>query len=585
MDRDQVAAILAEIGTLLELQGENAFRTNAYHNGARAIQQLEEDLADLVRDGRLESVPGIGATLRDKITTLVTTGSLPFYDTLKARVPPGLVQMLRIPGLGPKKVKALHDQLGLDSLDTLKAACESGQVAKLKGFGTKTQDKILEGLTFLDQIGNRVRRDQALFLSESIASALRALPGVGRLEVCGSIRRCRDTVKDIDILVTSDDPAPIMDHFVSLPGVLQVTGHGATKASIIYQKVTASGSRITMNADLRVVSEEHFPFALHYFTGSKEHGVAMRVRAIQMGLKLNEYELAGADRSVPCRDEADLFRALGLDLIPPELREDTGEMAAAEQHSLPQLVEVGDIRGVFHNHTSYSDGVNSIEEMAQAARALGFSYLGIGDHSQSLTVANGLTPERVRQQWAEIDAVNRRLRGFKVFKGTECDILPDGRLDFDDDLLAGFDYVVASVHSHFNMTRDEMTRRVIRAVRHPRVTMLGHATGRLLLRRDGYPIDLEAVLAAAAEAGTLVEINADPHRLDLDWIHCKRARTLGVKLVINPDAHSTGGLRNFVYGVEVARRGWLEKADVFNTLSAAEVTAWLARRMNTTDES
>lgn len=585
MDRDQVAAILAEIGTLLELQGENAFRCNAYHNAARAVQQLEEDLGDLVRAGRLTSVPGIGETLRDKITTLVNTGRLPFYDDLKAKVPPGLIQMLRIPGLGPKKVKALHDQLQIDSLDKLEAACRTGQVAKLKGFGARTQDKILEGIAFLDQIGNRVRLDQALLVADALVEGLRDLPGVRRLEVCGSIRRRKETIKDIDILVTADDPTTVMDRFVHLPGVIQVTGHGPTKSSIIVQKVTASGTRLTMNADLRIVSEEQFPFALHYFTGSKEHGIAMRVRAIRAGLKLNEYELAGEDRSIPCTDEADLFRALGLDCIPPELREDTGEMTAAETHTLPQLIEAGDIKGLFHNHTVYSDGVNTVEEMARAAKALGLSYLGIGDHSQSLTVANGLSPERVRRQHAEIDAVNKQFRGMRVFKGTECDILPDGSLDYDDELLATFDYVVASVHSHFHLTRDEMTARIIRAIRHPRVTMLGHSTGRLLLRRDGYQVDLEAVLEAAAEAGTMVEINADPHRLDLDWVHCKRARALGVLLVINPDAHSTGGLRNYLFGVDVARRGWLEKKDVFNTRSTAEVAKWFAERKKRADRS
>lgn len=585
MDRDQVAAILAEIGTLLELQGENAFRSNAYHNAARAVLQLEEDLADLVRTDRLVTVPGIGATLRDKITALVTTGELPFYENLKAKTPPGLIRMLRIPGLGPKKVKALYDQLHIDTLEGLKAACEAGKVAKLKGFGAKTEAKILEGIAFLDQVGNRVRLDQAQMVADAIVAEMRQVPGVRHLEVCGSIRRRKETIKDIDILVTADDATPVMERFVTLPGILQVTGQGPTKSSIIIQKVTASGNRITMNADLRVVSDAHFPFALHYFTGSKEHGKAMRVRAIEYGLKLNEYELAGEGRSIPCQSEADLFRALGMDYLPPELREDTGEMTAATEHTLPALVEAGDIKGLFHNHTVYSDGVNTVEEMARAAKALGLTYLGIGDHSQSLTVANGLTPERVREQHAEIDTVNKRLKGMRVFKGTECDILPDGSLDYDDDLLATFDYVVASVHSHFHMTREEMTARIIRAVRHPRVAMLGHSTGRLLLRRDAYAVDLEAVLEAAAEAGTMVEINADPHRLDLDWIHCKRAKTLGVMLVINPDAHSTGGLRNFHYGVDVARRGWLEKKDVFNTRSAAEVARYFAERKQRADRA
>jgi DNA polymerase (family 10) len=578
MDKDQVAAILAEIGTLLELQGENSFRVNAYHNGARAIAQLEQDLGEVVRQGRLMEIPGIGSTLRDKITTLVTTGALPFYDDLKAKVPAGLVEMLRIPGLGPKKVMALHQQLGIDTLDKLKAACESDEVAGLRGFGTKTQQKILEGLTFLAEMGNRVRLDQALLLAEGLVEGLRDLPGVKRLEVCGSIRRRRETIKDIDLLVSSDDPIPIMERFVSLPGVIQITGQGSTKSSVVVQRVMASGVRVTMNADLRVVSDEQYPFALHYFSGSKEHCVAMRIRAQQYGLKLNEYALAGPERTVSCKDEADVFRALELDYIPPEMRESTGEMEAAAGHSLPKLVELGDIQGVFHNHTVASDGGNTLEEMVQAAKSMGLKYLGIGDHSQSLTVANGLSPERLREQMAEIDRLQKRIKGFRIFKGTECDILDDGRLDYDDDLLGELDYVVASVHSFFNMTRQEMTDRIVRAVRHPRVTMLGHSTGRLLLRRDGYQVDLDAVLQAAAEHGTLIEINADPHRLDLDWVHCKRARAMGVMLVINPDAHSTDGLANYAFGVDVARRGWLEKANVFNTRSAAEVAKWLAER-------
>jgi DNA polymerase (family 10) len=533
----------------------------------------------VVREGRLTSIPGIGDTLRDKITTLVTTGSLPFYEELKKKVPAGLLEMMRIQGLGPKKVKALHDQLGIDTLDKLKEACEDDRVAGLRGFGAKTQQKILEGLQFLNEMGGRVRLDQALRVADGLVEGLRGLAGVERIEVCGSIRRRKETVKDIDILVSSDaEPGPIMERFVGLPGVVQVTGQGTTKSSIIVQKVMPSGNRITMNADLRVVSTAQFPFALHYFTGSKEHAKAMRVKAIQHDLKLNEYELAGEGRSVPCRDEADIFRALGMDYIAPELREDTGEMDAAEKHTLPPLIEHKDIRGLFHNHTVESDGANTLEEMALAAKEMGLTYLGIADHSQSLGVANGLQPERLLKQIEQIDALNKRLRGIKLFKGSEVDILGDGSLDYDDDILSRLDYVVASVHTLFGMSRQEMTERIVRAVRHPRVTMLGHATGRLLLKREGYQVDLEAVLQAAAESGCLIEINADPHRLDLDWIHCKRARAMGLTMVINPDAHSTGGLLNYHYGVDVARRGWLEKAHVFNTRTAAEVTRWLAAR-------
>ena len=577
MHKEEVAAVLDEIGTLLELQGENAFRCNAYRNAARAIEQLEGDLGELVAAGKLTEVRGVGDTLRDKITALVTTGKLPFLDQLRAKTPPGLLQMLRVGGLGPKKVKALYDQLGVDDLDKLRAACEAGRVAQLKGFGAKTQQKILEGVEFLKSTADRVRIDQAEAVAQSLLDALRNAPGVRRIEVCGSLRRRKETIKDIDLLVSADDAGPVMDRFVGQPGVAQVLGRGDTKSSVTIA-AGSDGNRFVIQADLRVVNEEQFPFALHYFTGSKEHNIEMRRRAQARGLKLNEYELVGSDRRVACRDEAELFRALDCAYVPPELREHTGEIEAAEKGELPALVETADVTGVFHCHTTDSDGADSLEDMAKAAKALGLKYLGLADHSQSLTVANGLSPERARRQQEAIDALNKRLKGFRLFKGTECDILADGRLDYDDDLLATFDYVVASVHSHFNQSREEMTDRIVRAVRHPAVTMLGHATGRLLLRREGYAVDLEAVLQACAEGGVMVEINAHPVRLDIDWVHCKRAKALGVPIVVNPDAHSTGELALYRFGVDVARRGWLTKAEVFNTRPTGQIAAALAER-------
>jgi DNA polymerase (family 10) len=369
-----------------------------------------------------------------------------------------------------------------------------------------------------------------------------------------------------------------MNRFVALPGVVQVMGRGETKSSIVVERDLGRGRRVIMNADLRVVRDEQFPFALHYFTGCKEHNIAMRARAQQSGLKLNEYELAGPNGCISCGEEADIFHALELDFIPPELREHTGEIEAAAEHRLPALVEMRDLQGTFHCHTTWSDGKASILEMAQAAQHLGLKYLGIADHSQSLTVAYGLTSDRVREQQAEIERVGSLLNGIKLFKGTECDILADGRLDYPDEVLATFDYVVASVHSHFNLSEAEMTARVIRAINHPLVTMLGHATGRLLLRRDGYKVDLDKVLQAAAQHGTLIEINAHPQRLDIDWVHCKRAEALGVQLVINPDAHNVGDVGYVHYGVDVARRGWLEKKDIFNTRSVEEVRKALQAR-------
>jgi DNA polymerase (family 10) len=578
MDKAEVAAILEEICLMLELQGENPFRAQAYAKAGHAIAQLETTLADVIAAGKLDEIPGIGETLRAKITTLATTGHLPFYEDLKKKTPAGLLEMVRLPGVGPKKVKALHEQLGVESIADLKKACEEDKVAKLKGFGKKTQQNILEGIAFLDQAGQRVRIDHAQMVANVLLEQLREVPGIGRLELCGSLRRRKETIGDLDILATAKDAGPVMDTFVHLPQVQKIVGQGETKASVVVQVISPSGHRIFLNADLRVVSPEQFPFALNYFTGSKEHNIQLRQRAIERGLKLNEYELAGEAKNVRCKDESDLYRALDLEYVEPELREHTGEVEAAAADKLPKLIELGDIKGVFHCHTDWSDGGATLAEMAAAAQELGYQYLGIGDHSQSLTVANGLSPERVRKQHAEIDKLNDGFKHFRLFKGTECDILADGALDFDDALLETFEYVVASVHSHFNQTQEEMTARITKAISHPRVTMLGHSTGRLLLRRDGYKVDLDAVLRAAAEHKTMVEINADPLRLDLDWIHCKRARALGVKLVINPDAHSTAGISNTRFGVDVARRGWLEKGDVFNTQTLAQVTKALAKK-------
>jgi DNA polymerase (family 10) len=576
MQKEQVAAILDEIGTLLELQGENTFRCLAYKNAAREIEQMEGNLAEKVAAGKLSEIPGIGETLQQKITTLVQTGHLPFYEDLKAKIPAGMIDMLRIAGMGPKKVKSLNDELGIESIEQLKKACEEDKISGLKGFGVKTQKKILEGIGFLSKAGGRVRLDQALLLAEQILEELKKSKGIKRIELCGSLRRRKETINDIDVLISSDEAAPLMKRFTSLPGVQQVIVQGETKSSITIAHGEGS-DKVVMNADLRVVSDKAFPFALNYFTGSKDHNVAIRGLASGRGLRLNEYELMGPDGAIPCKDEADLYRYFGMDYIPPELREMTGELNAAVDHKLPELVEVNDIQGVFHCHTNWSDGINSLEEMAKAAKDLGLKYFGYADHSPSLTVANGLTPERVRKQHKEIEALGKKIKGIKLFKGIESDILADGRLDYDDDVLATFDYVVASVHSHFNQPRDEMTARIVRAISNPHVTMLGHATGRLLLKREGYAVDLEAVLQAAAKHGTMIEINSHPARLDLDWIHCKRARSLGVMVVINPDAHSTKEIELYRYGVDVARRGWLEKKDVFNTKTAAQVAKVFAR--------
>ncbi|MBY0513015.1 MAG: DNA polymerase/3'-5' exonuclease PolX [Gemmataceae bacterium] len=570
MSKDEVADALDEIGTLLAVQGESGFKVNAYLNGARTVRQLPGELTDLLAGKG--HVRGLGEALVAKITALVTTGRLPFLEELRASVPAGVVEMLRLPGLGPKKVKALFDA-GITGLAELQAACEAGTVAGLKGFGAKTQDKILAGIRFLGQVGGRARIDLAEGLAASLLERVRHFPGVVRAEVCGSVRRRKETCADVDILTGAADAGPVMDAFVSLPEVTQVIGRGPTKASVVAAG-HVHGEKVTLQADLRVVPDDRFAYALLYFTGSKEHNIRLRQRAIDRGWSLNEYDMNG----VPAAAEADIYRALGLDWVPPELREDTGEIEAAEEHTLPELLTAGDIRGVFHNHSTYSDGNATLEEMALAAKALGFEYFGIGDHSQSLTVARGMPPAVVRKQWAEIDRLNDELTGIRILKGVEADILADGSLDYDDDLLAGFDYVVGSVHTLFGMAEAEMTARVCAALAHPRLTMLGHATGRLLLRREGYKLDLDAVLTAAAKHGKMIEINAQPTRLDLDWVRVRQAKALGIPIVINPDAHGRGELDLFRYGVDVARRGWLTKADVFNTRGLNDVERELERR-------
>lgn len=574
MTKDDVAAALDEIGTLLALQGENDFRTKAYHNAARLVSQLQGDIKTLLQDGTLKKTRGIGEALLEKIQTLVATGELPYLTQLRSQVPPGLRDMLRIPGLGPKKIIALHTELTIDSLDKLRAACEANQVAQLKGFGEKTQSKILDGLRFLGTVGNRYRIDQALAVGELIRASLAKLPEVDAIELCGSLRRRRETAKDIDLVVSSRQPDAVMTAFTTLPVVRQVVNFGPTKSSIIAD-LTLGGEKVVINADLRVVSAEQFPFAVLHFTGSKEHNIRLRQRGIERGLSLNEYALTGHDGPLPCDSEAAIYAALGLDFIPPELREDTGEVEAAEAKQLPTLVRQDDIRGVFHNHTRASDGQHSLLEMATACQQLGLEYFGVGDHSQSLTVANGLSPERVRQQWAEIDRLNATFQNFRILKGTECDILDDGRLDYADELLAGFDYVVVSVHTRFQLSEEEQTERICRALAHPATTFLGHPTGRLLLRREGYKLDMEKILQTAAKHKKMIEINAQPERLDLHWTEVKRAKALGVPLVINPDAHAAEELALFTYGVNVARRGWLTAAEVFNTRPLSEVLAAL----------
>ncbi len=464
METARVARVIDEMGTLLEVRGENPFRCRAYHNAAQALKGLPEDLAPMIEDRSLAEVPGIGETMLKKIVRLVTTGHLPEYEDLKKETPPGLVALLRVPGLGPKKIKALHDELKIESLADLRKAGESNKIAGVTGFGAKTAARVMEGIAFVEKSGDRVLQSKARRLVEPLIEAIRNHKGVIRAEVCGSFRRRADTIGDLDILFSAKDPVPILDDFAKRPDVAEVLGHGPTKVSVRL----ADG----VQCDVRGVSDAQFPFALHYFTGSKAHNIAMRRRAIDRGLKLNEYALEGEDGPVKCKTEADVFEALGVHYIPPEMREDWGEIALAERGPLPDLIELKDLTGTFHCHSDWSDGGATLEEMAEAARGFGLKYLGIADHSRVAAYAGGLSSEGVKQQWKAIDALNEKYgKSFRLYKGTECDILPDGRLDFPDDVLDGFDYVVASVHSVFGLDREAMTKRICRAVSHPRVTM------------------------------------------------------------------------------------------------------------------
>jgi DNA polymerase (family X) len=574
MDKDGVIEVLVEIGTLLELKGENPFKARAYAAAARALESLTEPIELLVQEGRLGALAGVGEALQQKITELVTTGKLAYHEELKASVPSGLLEMLLIPGLGPKKVKALHEALEIESVEALETACADGRVAALKGFGQKTQSKILQGIAFRREHSSQHLLPEALAAAETLLDILRAHPEVTRCSQAGSLRRWKEVIGDLDFVVSSRQPAAVLDAFTQHAGVERVLARGDTKASVLLPG--------GMQADLRVVSDAEFPFALAYFTGSKEHNIVMRQRAIARDLRLNEYGLFRSSQEtrdpklrVDCRTEEELYQALDLAYIPPELREDRGEFDAAERGESPRLLEWTDLKGSLHNHSNWSDGRQSLEEIAAMAQGLGCAYWAITDHSRSSFVANGLDQQRLREQLRALAQLNQSLADegseFRLLTGTEVDILADGRLDFPDELLAELDVVVASVHQGFMMDEAAMTRRLIRAAEHPCVHILGHLTGRLLLQREGYRVDAMAVIEACAASGTWIELNASPQRLDLDWRLWAHARNRGVRCVINCDAHRAEHAAWLRLGAGVARKGGLRTVDVVNTRPLAEL--------------
>ncbi len=579
--KDQIADTLESIAQMLEIKGENIFKIRAYTNAARALETYTGDLVAAAGEGRLGEIPGVGKAIAEKITELVATGQLTYFENLKAEFPPGLFAMFELQGLGPKKIKALWDKLGITTIPELEKACKDGRVADLAGFGKKTSDNILAAIQSRAQHAGRFRLGSIATDAERMVAELRELPEIFQATIAGSYRRRKEVVGDLDFIVATNTPESVSDFFVKHEMVESVIAHGPTKSSVRLK----SG----IQADLRVVKSAEYPFALNYFTGSKEHNIIMRQRALARGWTLNEYRLGLAEKPETRNqkpetppaifDEPGLYRALDLDYVEPELREDRGEFAAAEEHTLPKLVETENLRGTFHNHTTASDGRSTLAEMAEAAQELGLQYLGIADHSKSSVQAHGLETDRLLAQIAEIKALNATYDGhFRIFSGTECDIHKDGTLDFPDHVLAHLDYVVASIHSSFTLTEAEMTKRIIRAMENPHVTMLGHLTGRLLLSREGYAVNVPAVIEAAAETGTMIELNANPKRLDMDWRWWPLAKEKGVRCVINPDAHHTSHLQFLHFGIGIARKGWLTRKDVVNCLPLGKIEAVLAAK-------
>ncbi len=572
MTKAEIVSILYEIADLLELTGENPFKVRAYQNAARTLEGRTEETGDLVQSGKLAELPGFGEALVEKVTTLVTAGKLKYYEDLKKKIPHGLLEIIRIPGLGPKKAKSLYDHLKIDSVEKLEKACKEGKVAKVEGFGEKSEQKILEGIEHQRKYAERHLFDEAWNAAQAVLEKLEKRKDVQKCEIAGSLRRHRETIGDLDILASSKNPEAVMEFFTALPEVETVIAKGETKSS-----VNLKGSGIQV--DLRVIAEKEFPFALHYFTGSKEHNILMRQRAQDMGMKLNEYglfrEIGKKETPVPCKSEEEIFKTLKLDYIPPEIREGTGEIEAAEKHKIPGLVEDGDIRGVFHVHSTWSDGTATLEEMIAEAERLGLDYVGISDHSQTAAYAHGMEPNRVRDQEKEIEKLRKRFK-IRIFWGIESDILADGSLDYQDGILERFDFVIASIHSSFTMTEDQMTNRILKALKNEYTSMLGHATGRLLLSREPYKVDMRQVLDAAGDYGKVVEINASPYRLDLDWRLGPYAKSKGVKVAINPDAHAVGELANYRYGVGIARKAWMTKDDVITTYSVGKMEKLLS---------
>lgn len=559
-----VAEIFNRIGDLLDIKGDNPFRIRAYRDGARTVSELSRSVAEMVEgEEDLKALPGIGKDLAAKIEEIVRTGSLSFLEKLEEEIPAGLVELLRISGLGPRKINALYTKLGITSLAQLREAVSRQKIRDLEGFGEKTEQNIRKELDRLAASARRIKLSTADEIARPLLAYLREIKGVRLAEIAGSYRRRMETVGDLDILVVHVSGSPVMERFLDYDDVQSVVSHGPTRSSVLLK----SGVQV----DLRAVGAESYGAALLYFTGSKAHNIAVRRIAVKNDLKINEYGVFKGKKRVAGRTEEGVYKQVGLPFIPPELREDRGEIEAAAQDRLPNLLTLGDIRGDLHAHTTRTDGHAGLEEMALAARERGYEYLGITEHSRHVTVAGGLDADELRAHIRDIDRLNEQLEGIILLKGIEVDILEDGSLDLPGDVLRELDYTVCSVHSRFNLPRDRQTARIIRAMDNPCFHILGHPSGRLINERPPYDIDMEQVIRAAAAKGCFMELNAHPDRLDLNDIHLKLARELGVKVAISTDAHSTEGLNSMRFGIWQARRGWLEPGDVLNTRSWPEL--------------
>ena len=583
LENVEIAGVLAEVADLLEIQEANPFRVRAYRNAVRTIEDLSRPLAEMVAANEdLTELSAIGHDIAGYIEELVRTGKLGMLRQISTEIPESLAELLKLEGVGPKRAKLLWEELGVESMQELEEALDQGQVEELEGFGKRTAEKMRRSIAEFRRHVARIRISEADELVKPLLAYMSEAPGIAQLEVAGSYRRRQETVGDIDLLAVCEKSGPVMEHFTDYDRVQRVKSAGDTRGTVVL--------RSGLQVDLRIVPPESYGAALHYFTGSKDHNIAVRRRGVERGLKINEYgvfkvpkgksaedvEPEKGDRAAG-RKEKDVFDAVGLEWMPPELRENRGEIEAAEKGELPTLVEPDDIRGDLQMHSKWSDGTKSIREMADACRKLGYAYMAITDHSKRVAVTGGMDEERTEAQWEEIEKVRKQVDRVHILRGMEVDILEDGSLDLDDEHLEQLDVVLVSVHAFMGLSRKRQTARIVKAISHPAVHILGHPTGRLVNVREPYDLDLEEVLHAAKEHHVAVELNAHPERLDLSDVQVFRARELGVTVVINTDAHSPGGLRFMRYGVEQARRGWLERKNVLNTKTLAQLRKWLNR--------